>query len=841
MVMRLFCLYLVCFSFGLSQLLSQKINTDSLILVLDKINDPVKELTLLKTISDELSVSSLDKTIKYAKRGISLSQKLKKTADQSQFLYDIGVAYSYNNEFDKAGKYFSQSLKLRKALKDNEGVAAIYFESAYNFFYQNNYDSAKYYCNLTTTIAQQSDITEYLAKANYLLARVEQRLGNNKEAFTFLEKSLQYYEKNNNLDGKSKVLYSLGQNSYVLTNYDDAINYYKQALIIGKSRSDDRSSALLNYNIGNVYLAKGSFNEAMTSYQESLSFFEKSGNQEGVANCYNSIGLVYEKLIRNDDFKQNQYYFKNALKYYKMALDIHSELKNESELANSMMNLANIHARFTIDSLVNIYGIDWENYLTLNKKYAVLTRPLTFYEKALEIKTRLNDKNGIARNLNNLGNLYSRVGNYIKALNCLTESAEINMVLNNQEVLAMTYFEISRLNVKLKKHEEVCKYFELGTNLALKIGDKYLIKEFYKEQLEYFDKIGDCKKSMSFYKKFQALQDEIASDNTVKAVQELNTKYETEKKENEIKFQKSQIQQQKITIYSTALVLLLIAGIAVLLVKQNRERKRVNEKLEHQNEVITEQKQEITDSIRYASLIQTAAMPAVTVIEKYFSGSFVFFRPRDIVSGDFFWLKEINGKIIVAAADCTGHGVPGAFMSMLGISNLNNIVSTLPELHSDSILNEIRKMIIISLNQTGRSGENKDGMDISLYIYDPDKKDIEYSGANNPLVLIRNGEILETKANKMPIGIHERSNEPFTRNVIPVLPGDMIYTFSDGYADQFGGTDNRKFMSGNMKKMFASIASEPIDVQYKTIEKTNLDWRGDNYQVDDMIIIGVRI
>jgi serine phosphatase RsbU (regulator of sigma subunit)/tetratricopeptide (TPR) repeat protein len=837
---RLYSLVLY-FLFCSLQLFSQKINTDSLKQILDRTEDPAKKIELLKILSKEYSSYSLDTTLEFANKGVSISRREKKMADLSQFQYDIGVAYSNNNDFDKANSYFGQSLKIRKALNDKNGVASIYFEIAFNFFIQTKYDSTRFYTNLVFNIAEPDENYEQLAKVHYLLARVNKRLGKNKEAFDDLEASLKFYDKTGNPDGKAKVLYFMGQINYDLGNYDEAIKAYNQSLQIRKNQNENNACALLNYVIGNALLAKGSFNEAMTSYQESLGFFDKTGNLEGVANCYNNIALVYDRLVRNEDFKQNVYYFKNALKYHNMALDMRAKTGNEYEMSNSMLNVANVYSRIAIDSLISVYGIGWEDSLSQKAIYKLLEKPLFIYEEALKIKKNINDKEGIAKTLTNLGNLYNRSHFYEKALSNLTRSVNINKELNNQAALMESYFEISRLHIKLRNYIEARNCLDLGTDLANKIGNKYYLKEFYQYQSVYFDSIGDCNKSMYYFKKFITLQDEVVSENNFKAIQEMNTKYETDKKDNDIKLQKSQIKNQKITIYATALVLLLIVGIAILLVKQNRERKRVNEKLEHQNEVITEQKQEITDSIRYASLIQTAAMPALSVVEKYFSGSFVFFRPRDIVSGDFFWLKEIHGKIIVVAADCTGHGVPGAFMSMLGISNLNNIVSTAKELHSDEILNELRKMIIISLNQTGKSGENKDGMDIALYIYDPDKKEIEYSGANNSLVLIRNGEILETKANKMPIGIHERFEEPFARNVIPVLPNDMIYSFSDGYADQFGGGENRKFMSGKMKKMFATIANEPIDVQYKTIEKANLDWRGDNFQVDDMIIIGIRI
>jgi serine phosphatase RsbU (regulator of sigma subunit) len=204
-------------------------------------------------------------------------------------------------------------------------------------------------------------------------------------------------------------------------------------------------------------------------------------------------------------------------------------------------------------------------------------------------------------------------------------------------------------------------------------------------------------------------------------------------------------------------------------------------------------------------------------------------------------VNEKNGKIIVVAADCTGHGVPGAFMSMLGMSMFKSIVAENSEIHADEVLNDLRLRVIDSLHQTGKSGENKDGMDLALYILDLPNLSLEYAGANNPLYIIRNGELLETKADRMPIGIYEKTIAPFTKHIIPLQKDDMIYTFSDGYHDQFGGPDNKKFMSGNLKKLFTRIYNHPVGKQHDILHSTITDWMKDTYQIDDILIIGVRV
>jgi serine phosphatase RsbU (regulator of sigma subunit) len=282
-------------------------------------------------------------------------------------------------------------------------------------------------------------------------------------------------------------------------------------------------------------------------------------------------------------------------------------------------------------------------------------------------------------------------------------------------------------------------------------------------------------------------------------------------------------------------------AFVIMLIRQNSQRKRANEELEKKNILITEQKQEITDSIQYASRIQNAVLPPDFFIESLLPEYFIIYRPRDIVSGDYYWITEKNSKIYTMVADCTGHGVPGAFMSMLGIAFLNEIVSKHNDIHANEMLNELRDQVIESLHQTGREGENQDGMDVAFYILDKVKNKIEYAGANNPLLIFRNGELIEIKADNMPIGIHKNASQSFTNHEFNVLKNDVIYAFSDGYSDQFGGKSQKKFMIRNFKKLLQEIHHKSMKEQKNILEKTLDTWMGNMNQIDDIIVMGVRI
>ncbi len=259
---------------------------------------------------------------------------------------------------------------------------------------------------------------------------------------------------------------------------------------------------------------------------------------------------------------------------------------------------------------------------------------------------------------------------------------------------------------------------------------------------------------------------------------------------------------------------------------------------------ILKQKESITNSILYAERIQKALLSSSEILKNHFKDYFILFKPRDIVSGDFFWFKESpdNKKLFISAADCTGHGVPGAFMSMLGMSGLNQISQSLfheEMFSSDSMLNKLRNFIISTLNQTGKSGEAADGMDLALCMFDFDNKTLQYAGANNPLYLIRNRELTVYNANKMPIGIHKNADVPFSNNEIKLEDNDLFYIFSDGYIDQFG-ENKMKFFSKNFKELLVSIQDLPMDEQKQILEQKHIEFKGKGKQTDDILVIGIR-
>lgn len=262
---------------------------------------------------------------------------------------------------------------------------------------------------------------------------------------------------------------------------------------------------------------------------------------------------------------------------------------------------------------------------------------------------------------------------------------------------------------------------------------------------------------------------------------------------------------------------------------------------ERQRDEISAQKKALTDSIRYASRIQSALQPESNSLSKIFSDYFILNKPKDIVSGDFYWFFTKEDKTVVAVADATGHGVPGAFMSLLGMEFLEETVRSSGIMQPDKILDNLKDHIIKSMGQTGRTGETMDGMDIALISIDMANYSLQFAGANNPLLVIRNNNIIEIKGDNMPLGYQIRTNKPFTIHDLQIKPGDSIYLFSDGYPDQFGWRTDKKFNKHNFKELLLSIQNVPMKAQKILLENNLKNWMGDLEQVDDIMVIGLQI
>ncbi len=268
-----------------------------------------------------------------------------------------------------------------------------------------------------------------------------------------------------------------------------------------------------------------------------------------------------------------------------------------------------------------------------------------------------------------------------------------------------------------------------------------------------------------------------------------------------------------------------------------------NEEITTQKELIEDKNKKITDSIQYASLIQSAVLPDEELLSRHFTQSFVLYKPRDIVSGDFWWFRKTNERTILAVADCTGHGVPGAFLSMLGSTLLTEIGNQFPAIRANELLDELQARLVNALVHENRANPQRDGMDIAVCIFNDKTNEIEFSGAYNPVYILRDEEIIVVKGDKIPIGFRERESlaQGFTLKIIKYLPNDRFFLFSDGYADQFGGDNNRKLMYHNFRKLLIESRRMSMDKQKEFMDESFAKWQGYSEQIDDVMVVGVQV
>jgi serine phosphatase RsbU (regulator of sigma subunit)/tetratricopeptide (TPR) repeat protein len=575
----------------------------------------------------------------------------------------------------------------------------------------------------------------------------------------------------------------------------------------GKGRILNIKSAIIG-NIGSVYREQENYPKALDYYFKGLKLSLELGNKKGVFFKLGNIGNVY--YAKHD--------YAKALEFYLKALKMAEDMGSKYGICTALGNIG------------NVYSDQGDSALEKgNRKFAFTDRypkALDHYSKALKMDAELQNRNGIAIQLVNIGSVYVSLKKYNKAENYLVRALELddsvgefNHIMLDEKLFSKMYLQMA------------------DEGLRAKDG-----KNYYKLAFEH-------------YKKYIAAKDSIFNEENTKKTVRSEMNFEFDKKQTEEKAEQDkkdviatqELKQQRLQrnyfIVGFALVLLL----ALFIFRSYRQKQKANEiitlqkaEVEEQKKVVEEKNKDILDSIHYAKRIQDALLKTEEHISKHLPEHFILFMPKDIVSGDFYWATEKQGHWYVAAVDCTGHGVPGAFMSMLGMSFLNDIVSVEKLLTPAEILNQLRDKIVNELRQTGEAGGSKDGMDISLIRLHLQTNELQWAGANNALNLVRSGELQEIKADKQPIGYHP---EPklFTNHEIQIKKGDSIYIFSDGYADQFGGPNGKKFKYKQLEDLVLANNQLPLEQQKQILKKAFVEWRGNLEQVDDVCVIGVRI
>lgn len=645
-------------------------------------------------------------------------------------------------------------------------------------------------------------------------------------------------------------------------NPDSAEFYALRAVDLSKKQKNKKLEATALRNLGWSVSKKGESKESIPIYREGLAIAKQAEEKLIEGDIYRSLGVAHYHLSQ----------YENALENYFHALDVYKEIKNDIKVAQVMNNIGNVYY-FTkrSDAAETFYSQALEKYKKLNneeglaKQYGNLgliyinnrdtLKAVEYSEKSLEYSIKIGNLSGIATSYVNLAYAYEIAEDYDKALKAANRALEIRQQIVDKKGVAIAISMLGNIYYKKADYKKAIEYLKQAKELTKEIG----LTNYYQEILEYLGRSylvnGNKREAEELFKRVDELEDSIYNIDFAERIAELETEYKTKEKDAQIQIQELSLKRRSTYLWAAAGFIVLLWVILGISYKAYLSKQKTNALLEKKNKEISHQKQEITDSINYAQTIQRAILPPEKLLQKYLPDSFVIFKPKDIVSGDFYWTLKTaavgsssqtlptvaaNSQLVFfAAVDCTGHGVPGAFMSIIGHNSLTRAVKDFKLTHPAEILDKLVELVTEALRAENQA-EVKDGMDIALCCLDTEQMKLEYAGAYNPLYIIRKNEVLEFKADRQPIGSFEK-RKPFTNHEIVLEKGDCIYVSSDGIADQFGGEKGKKLGSKRLKEWLVSVSHLPASEQYTRLKTDFENWQGNLEQTDDVTLIGVRV
>lgn len=815
-----------CLVFGSRVAWGQNPTIDSLTRLLKTTKPDTLQVNLLNKLSEEYDNNmDLEKALTYANKALSMAKKINNIKGMAKALDNLGNVNSDQGKNKDALKNYYTSLGIKKEIGNKKELAYTY--------------------NLIGNSATS-----------------------NEEALLNYEEAL----KLNTAIGLKKSMATnynnIGLVNFNQGNFSIALDNYSKALTINQELGNKKGIAYDYDNIGICYGFQGNYPTALNNIYASLKLNEALGDKNGILKNYNNIGIV----------NQYQLNYTEAVKYYAMSLKLAQEMGDKTSMSNAYINIGNI------------------NEEKGNFDEAVRNQFLS-----LKINEERGDKPGISANYSNIGIIYKKQKNYNEALkNCLI-GLKIYEELGDKNNIANAYINIGDIYLKQNKNEEATDYLKKGLQLAKETGNKYRIKESYNAISRLDSTMTNWKSAYDNNKMYYLYRDSLINEVNTKKIVETQMQYEFNKKEDENKLAQEKknviIAEEKhrqriitIAISIGLLIVIIFSGLLYNRFKLTLRQKHVIElqkmEVEEQKELVDEKNKQVTDSINYAKRIQTALMPSLISVKQNLPQSFIIYIPKDIVAGDFYWMETssasltegevtVNGtttqkelsdnisspsgrsggaSILFAACDCTGHGVPGALVSVVCNNALTRAVREFNLQEPAAILDKTEE--IVTENFAKNDLGIKDGMDVSLCSLNLATGEMQWAGANNPLWVVKKKEkeqeneespnsseyqLLETKADKQPIGRNE-NHHPFTNNKYQLEKNDSIYLFTDGFADQFGGeTGKKKITRKRFKELIISVQHLDMEEQKKAIEAYFYAYKKEVEQIDDILIFGVRV
>lgn len=694
----------------------------------------------------------------------------------------------------------------------------------------------------------------------------------------------------------AELLRAAGLHFRKISEYSKSIEMYRKAHEVFTSIDNAFGVSQCNLNLGNVYFNMGSFDSALKHYYKALEHFNSSKYNMGIASCYNNIGSVLKEMESYD----------KAMEYHTLSRDIYEELLVKPEGNSVEVIKEGLSYSYNNIGIIHWYKDSYE-------------QALKNYKKSLELKQTLNDSNGVAQAYKNIAILYASQERFEKGIEYFQKGLDVYLSTGNRIGQASVYGNLAYLNLLMSRSaigdSERKQYLNRAlTNaqqafeIAKSISSTTYISQSADYLKEIYEELGNTSKALAFANELLIVRSEIFSNEKANALAQMTTRYEVEKNQLRLEgmmkekvYYKKTIVNQRVVIFMSIGIIVMLTVFLIVLLLYFKQKRRANQALAERNHEVLQQKEEISaqldeledkqdklraskkkienlyhiaidqketlekqkikidDSIRYANFIQSAMLPDldVTFVNQSWGTQsyFAMFRPKDVVSGDFYWATRINDWLIVSVVDCTGHGVPGALMSMLGISYLNEIVLSGDITKPSRILSRLRAYIIGALKQKDEWGSQRDGMDMSIVSLNTKTRQCFWAGANSPLWIVRADqlkgnphgipEVEEIKPNPFPVAVHIFMGE-FTSHEVILNRGDKLYMFSDGFPDQFGGPKGKKFnMYKAFKRLIAQTSILPMKEQGRALEDTFDNWvdcDGVNYeQIDDVTVLGIMV
>ena len=675
------------------------------------------------------------------------------------------------------------------------------------------------FCSPLLFTAQSNNIDTLLYKATDLL------YDNTNKTIELSNQVLQLSEDERH---QFDAYYLIGEANYVLGDFEESLKYYRKSQKIAERLKDEFLLSKSFLGIGTTHDDNGDPEKGLELYFKALEIREKLGNKEDLSSILNNIAVSYHKLDK----------LKKAIEYMRKCASIDRELKDSTGLGYSYSNLGaflyfdnqndsaiyyhtkalnirielgeNLQTARSLNNIANVY---------IDKKEIDLA--IDYYKQAVTIKRTLGNPYELAGGLSNLGSALTNHNRPREALSILEEAREIFKIHDNKNSLKDNLFALAKTYSILNRNDSaysiLIKAYELN---------KEIFNDTKSEQIEEMVAKFETEKT-------EKENEELKAQRAIDALE--NAELKSQRAQDELSMEKSK--NRNYLLIGSVLILLLVAGIILTRLRAN---KRTTNMLQGLNNQLEEKNSDITDSIQYAKRIQQALLPNKQELSQCFNEAFVLFMPRDIVSGDFYWLHEQGNKVFFAVADCTGHGVPGAFVSVLCNNLLGHSVSEHGLTIPGEILTDVNNGITKRLRKENASHTMMDGMDISLCVLNKETNELQFSGAMNPVIIHSKNKLIEYKGTKESIGGLNHGGEFKTINH-QLIKGDMIYLFSDGYQDQFGGSKGKKFKYKNLKEKIQDFSDKDLSKQHDILKKLHLEWRGELEQLDDVCVMGIRV